>query len=170
MQKSMFNGFKKAYIALIVIHILVTLGFALVFGTNHPFSSQYMIHDLYPLIVSSMTLATLLYLLGGYLFVVSKENVKNLLKYILVAVSVFTFVLLIIWFTTRLLSVSGTNRNIWLLYVISNYPTAIIYNTIIDLEDLHAFELVLTIFPPAIGFISGSLLRLVYEPQWRKKS
>jgi hypothetical protein len=47
---------------------------------------------------------------------------------------------------------------------------AIIQQQSYTIEDLHAFELVLTIFPPAIGFISGSLLRLVYEPQWRKKS
>lgn len=165
----MFNGFKKAYVALIVVHVVITLGFALVFGTNHPFSSQYMIHDLYPLIASSATLATLLYFLGGYLFVVSKENLNKMLRYILVAVSVFTLVLLITWFTSRLISINGTSRNIWLLYVIVNYPTAIIYNAIIDLEDLHAFSLILTTLPPALGFFSGSLLRLVYEPQWRKK-
>lgn len=165
----MINGFKKAYYALIVIHILITLGFALVFGTNHPFSSQYMIDDLYPLIVSSMTLAAILYFIGGYLFVVSKENVKNLLKYVSLASAVFTLVLLVVWLSSRALSISGASRDVWLIYVISNYPSAIIYNTIIDLEDLHAFELIFTIFPPAIGFISGSLLRLIYEPQWRKK-
>lgn len=165
----MFNGFKKAYFALVLLHVIITLGFALVFGTNHPFSSQYMISDLYPLIASSATLATLLYFLGGYLFIVSKENLNKILRYILIATSVFTLTLLAIWFITRTISISGSSRNIWLLYVIVNYPTAIIYNAIIDLEDLHAFALILTTLPPALGFLSGSLLRLVYEPQWRKK-
>lgn len=165
----MFNGFKKAYYALIIIHVGITLGFALVFGTNHPFSSQYMIHDLYPLMASSATLATLLYFIGGYLFVVSKENLSKILRYIFTAACVFTLFLLVIWFATRAFSMNGASRNIWLLYVIVNYPTAIIYNAIVDLEDLHAFVLILTILPPALGFISGSLLRLVYEPQWRKK-
>ncbi len=160
---------RKTYFSLIIVHIIITLGFALVFGTNHPFSSQYIIADLFPLITSSGTLATILYVLGGYLLVIAKENKAKLLSKIFVSGVIFTFFLLLIWLLARNLSINGFQRNIWLLYVIANYPTAIIYNTIINIEDLHAFELVLTIIPPALGFFTGSLIRLLYEPQWRKK-
>ncbi len=159
---------QKSYVAMIIVHIIITLGFALVFGTNHPFSSQYMINDLYPIILSSATLSTVLYVLGGYLFVIAKENKYRLMRHILVAVLVFTVILGIIWAISRTLSINGAHRNIWLFYVISNYPSAIIYNSVINLHDLHALELGLTILPPAIGFPIGALLRLVYEPQWRK--
>lgn len=165
----MLKGFKKSYYALIIVHITITMGFALVFGTNHPFSSQYMIHNLYPLIASSATLSTLLYLIGGYLFIVAKDHVGKIFRCILLATVAFTAVLLIIWVITRTLSVNGASRNIWLIYVIANYPTAIIYNAIIDVEDIHAYILLVTILPPALGFLSGSLLRLIYEPQWRNK-
>ena len=160
---------RKTYLSLIIVHVIITLGFALVFGTNHPFSAQYIIDNLFPLITSSATLATILYVIGGYLFVVAKENKSKLLSKIFVSGLVFTIGLLLIWFLARTLSINGYQRNVWLLYVIANYPTAIIYNTIINIEDLHAIELVLTIIPPGLGFFTGSLIRLLYEPQWRKK-
>lgn len=160
---------RKTYFSLIIVHVVITLGFALVFGTNHPFSAQYAIDDLFPLITSSATLATMLYVLGGYLFVVAKESKAKLLSKIFLSGVIFTAILFLIWFLARSLSINGFQRNVWLLYVIANYPTAVIYNTIINVEDLHAFELVLTAIPPALGFFTGSLIRLLYEPQWRKK-
>ncbi len=163
------KDFRKTYISLIIIHVVITIGFALVFGTNHPFSSQYIIADLYPIITSSATLATLLYVLGGYLFVIAKENKSRLFSKVALASLIFTLILMIIWAVTRTLSINGAQRNIWLIYVIANYPTAIIFNSIMNIEDLHAIELVLTSIPPAIGFMIGSFIRLICEPQWRKK-
>lgn len=117
-----------------------------------------------------MTFATVLYIIGGYLFVVAKDNKSYLIKHATVAALLFALVLSVLWFTARTLSMSGAHRNIWLLYVISNYPTAIIYNSIINLSDIHALELVLTVIPPALGFLVGIILRLINEPQWRKKT
>jgi low temperature requirement protein LtrA len=160
--------FQKSYVAMIIVHTIITLGFALVFGTNHPFSSQYMINDLFPIILSTVTLSTLLYVLGGYLFIIAKENKYKLMRHIILAALTFILILAVIWFVSRTLSINGAHRNIWLFYVISNYPTAIIYNAIINLQDLHALELGLTVLPPALGFPIGAFLRLIHEPQWRK--
>ena len=161
---------RKTYLSLILLHILVTVGFALVFGTSHPFASQYEVNNLYPLITSSMTLATILYALGGYLFVIATENKNKLFAKIMIASLLFTIILIIIWVSVLFLSLNGIQRNIWLVYIISNYPTAIILNSIINNADLHSWVIGLTIIPPALGFIIGTFLRLIYEPHWRKNN
>lgn len=161
---------KRTYLTLILLHVVVTIGFALVFGTNHPFASQYQVNNLYPIITSSATLAIILYALGGYLIVIAIENKTKLYSKIFISSLIFTIVMLIIWGVVHYLSLNGFQRNVWLVYIISNYPTAIMLNTVINNNDLHSLQIGFTALPPAIGFMIGTYLRLAYEQQWRKNN
>lgn len=163
-------GFMKTFFSIILIHIGISMAFAMVFGINHPFGSQYRINDLNALIASSMSLAFVLYALAGYFYVVAKQRKQKLLKHIIISSILITIILLTIWSVVRYLTMNGVSRNIWILYVLSNYPSAIIYNAIVDLDDFHAIILSFTTISPALGLTVGSFLRLIFEPQWRKET
>ena len=164
----MKRSFLKTLLIIIVLHFGISMAFAMVFGINHPFNLQYRINDLNPLLASSMSLSFVLYLIVGYIYVIATEKKQNLLRYIIVSSIIITVFLLALWAIVRFLSMNGFPRNIWLIYVLSNYSNAIIYNAILDIDDMHSIILGLTALPPALGLIVGSFLRLISEPQWRK--
>ncbi len=155
-----------SYLALIALHILLTVGMALVFGLNHPMARYYEIGSVTSVTVASVVFSIPLYAIGGYLFIIAKENKRQITKSLFLASFIFTLVLLMIWFSVRIANLNGVTRNVWLIYVISNYPTALFLNVINTLSDIRSPLILVTTFAPALGFLLGSLLRLVSEPKY----
>lgn len=153
----------NCYFALAAIHLLITIGFALVFGVNHPFFSHYKINQVIGVVIASIATAIPLYAIGGFLFVVGKENKRNLLKAAVYAALIFTITLVLLWAISYLLSTNGLPQSTWLIYILSNYPSAVIMNRIINLPDLRSPLMILTATSPAIGFVFGVFIRMINE-------
>lgn len=153
----------NCYFALASIHVMITIGFALVFGINHPFFSHYEINKVIGVIIASIATAIPLYAIAGFLFVIAKEQKKYLLKAAVIASLIFTATLSVLWATSYLLSTNGFSQTTWLIYILSNYPSAIIMNRIINLPDLRSPLMLLTATSPAIGFVFGVFIRTINE-------
>ncbi|PKM67358.1 MAG: hypothetical protein CVU94_06480 [Firmicutes bacterium HGW-Firmicutes-19] len=159
MKKQIVN----CYFALAAIHVTITIGFALVFGINHPFFSHYEINKVIGVIIASIATAIPLYAIAGFLFVIAKEHKKYLLKAAVIASLIFTATLSVLWAISYLLSTNGFSQTTWLIYILSNYPSAIIMNRIINLPDLRSPLMLLTATSPAIGFVFGVFIRTINE-------
>lgn len=159
MKKQIVNS----YFALVAIHVIITIGFALVFGINHPFFSHYEINKVIGVIIASIATAIPLYAIFGFLFVIAKENKKQLLKASIFAALIFTATLSVLWAVSYLLSTNGFSQTTWLIYILSNYPSAIIMNRIINLPDLRSPLMLLTATSPGIGFVFGVFIRIINE-------
>lgn len=153
----------NSYLALVSIHGMITIGFALVFGVNHPFFSHYEINNVIGVIIASIATAIPLYAIAGFLFVIGKENKKQLLRASIHAASIFTAILTVLWAISYLLSTNGFSQSTWLIYVLSNYPSAVIMNRIINLPDLRSPLMLLTATSPGIGFVFGVFIRIFNE-------
>jgi hypothetical protein len=159
MKKQIVN----CYFALIAIHAMITIGFALVFGINHPFFSHYEINKVIGVIIASVATAIPLYAIAGFLFVIAKENKKHLLRAAIYASLIFTMSLAVLWAISYLLSTNGFSQSTWLIYILSNYPSAVIMNRIINLPDLRSPLMLLTATSPGIGFVFGVFIRSINE-------
>lgn len=159
MKKQIMNS----YFALLAIHVIITIGFALVLGINHPFFSHYEINRVIGVIIASVATAIPLYAIFGFLFVIAKENKKQLLRASVYAALIFTATLMVLWLVSYLLSTNGFSQTTWLIYILSNYPSAIIMNRIINLPDLRSPLMLLTATSPGIGFVFGVFIRIINE-------
>jgi hypothetical protein len=159
MKKQLVNS----YFALAAIHVIITIGFALVFGINHPFFSHYEINKVIGVIIASVATAIPLYAIAGFLFVIAKENKKHLLRASIYAAVLFTLTLSVLWAVSYLLSTNGFSQTTWLIYILSNYPSAVIMNRIINLPDLRSPLMLLTATSPGIGFVFGVFIRTINE-------
>jgi hypothetical protein len=153
----------NSYFALVAIHGIITIGFALVFGINHPFFSHYEINKVINVIIASVATAIPLYAIAGFLFVIGKENKKHLLRAAIYAAVIFTVTLSVLWSISYLLSTNGFSQSTWLIYILSNYPSAVIMNRIINLPDLRSPLMLLTATSPGIGFVFGVFIRMINE-------
>lgn len=159
MKKQLVNS----YFALAAIHVIITIGFALVFGINHPFFSHYEINNVIGVIIASVATAIPLYAIAGFLFVIGKENKKHLLRASIYAAVIFTVTLSLLWAISYLLSTNGFSQSTWLIYILSNYPSAVIMNRIVNLPDLRSPLMLLTATSAGIGFVFGVFIRMMNE-------
>ncbi len=153
----------NCYFALGAIHLLITIGFALVFGVSHPFFSHYKINQVIGVVIASIATAIPLYAIAGFLFVIGKENKKNLLRAAVYAGFIFTATLILLWSISYLLSTNGFPQSTWLIYILSNYPSAVFMNRIINLPDLRSPLMILTATSPGVGFVFGVFIRIINE-------
>lgn len=144
-------------------HFIISVFMALAFGTSHPFANMYIAGRPIPYIVAGCLLAVPVYMLLGYFFILGKEYLNSMDKVSAICSFIFLLVLTAGYFTCYFLTKYYVVRGAWMYYVIFNYPTGVMFNTISLNADALNLWFLLTVVPGPLGFYIGSLMRYRYE-------
>ena len=144
-------------------HFLISVLLALAWGTSHPLYEIYKPGRVLPYVLFSCLYALPAYYVAGYLYILAKDILTNMDKVVGRMCLIFLAVLSGIFAVCFILFYFGISRRSWMYYVIMNYPSGVIYNTISLNVDGSNPLFVLSVLPCPLGFWLGALRRYRHE-------
>jgi len=150
-------------VALFVTHFFVSVFMALACGVTHPFAFLYEPTKPIWAILSSCLLILPVYAAMGYLYILSKEYLGGMNKVLRRCCLLMFVILALIYLACYLLFYHAHIRSAWMYYVLLNYPSALIFNSISLTADGANWLFLLTVIPAPLGFYLGSMARYRYE-------
>ena len=163
------KGYKHTIVAMIAIHFVLSVFMALACGTNHPFNNMYIPGKPYAYVIASCLLAIPLYMCMGFLYILGKNYLKGMKKCLFYCSFSFFVILLIGYVICYVLTKYTVIKGSFMYYVIMNYPTGIIFNSISLAKDALNLAFILTTIPGPLGFYIGGVTRLRYEIATNKR-
>ncbi len=151
---------KYTIIFMVISHLVITICTSLIFGIRHPLSFFYVQTEPVLFVLASLLIIVPLYMLAGFIFILAKHQIKNMGQIVFKCSLYFSIGLIVFWGIGVLLAYQFYIIDLLSLYILLNYPAALIYNTIDLNADGYHLVLMLTAIVPAMSFYLGAIARI----------
>lgn len=154
----------RMFLAFLGVHALTALVFTLLSSVTHPLYTMVGSWPLFLQVVAASLFSFLVYLIPGYLFVISLDVKDELIKHADTIVVGFALVLLLVFMISFGYTMVLHTKQGWLIYsTINPVGGLLIYNLFNKIASWWDLIWVLTAFAPALGMLMGMYLRLKRE-------
>ena len=148
------------FLGLVISQIILLCLMFFFFGVEHPFSNLYQVGRPLLFILSAIVIMIPLYMIFGYIFIVGRNQRTNLQRSLVFGCLYYALALMVIWALANILTITNIAPNAWEIYVIANFPTAVIINSIDIAHDALNPLFLLTAIAPSLFFGLGGYLRI----------
>lgn len=155
---------KGIFWSVIGVHLLFSLVFTLMSSITHPLLALVKTWPLYGQIILACIFSFVLYIIPGYILVISLSSNEKLIENVDRIMIAFTLVLIVVFLISFANAIMLHSRQGWLIYATFNPVSGLlIYNLFDKLVTWWDLFWVFTSLMPGLGMMLGMYLRLKKE-------